>query len=230
MVKMTSQLSNAKNALSVLVLALVIALYLFANSNFFETDKIEWTGLAHLSPEQLDLFVDFPLTNVWRVDTRELVSLLKEHPWVETAKATWRWPNRLIVQVKERTPIAQTPTPGGWVFLDHEGGILPPTQAGAVYSLPIVTNCDLSSAEQLVAAARLITMIPTNLQDIISEWNAATRSFVTRTGTEILMGQPVDLEEKFILLEKILEDLAVRSEQAKRIDLRVPKSPVISIL
>ena len=227
---MTSQLSSTKNALSVLVLALVIALYLFANSNFFETDRIEWTGLSYLSPEQLDLFVGFTNTNVWRVDTRELCSLMLEHPRVEGAKAAWRWPNRLIVHIKERTPIAQTPTPGGWVFLDRDGGILPPTQTGVLYSLPIVTNCDLASPEQLVAAARLITMIPANLQDLISEWNVANRAFVTRGGTEILMGQPVDLEEKFILLEKILEDLTLRDQQATRIDLRVPKSPVISIL
>jgi hypothetical protein len=73
-------------------------------------------------------------------------------------------------------------------------------------------------------------MIPANLQDLISEWNVANRAFVTRGGTEILMGQPVDLEEKFILLEKILEDLTLRDQQATRIDLRVPKSPVISIL
>lgn len=227
---MTNELSSVKNALSVLVLALVIALYLFANSTFFETDKIEWTGLSYLSEDQLDLYVDFPVTNVWRVDTRELVSALMEHPWVETAKATWRWPNRVIVNVQERTPIAQMPTAGGWVLLDREGGLLPSTQAGVMYSLPIVTDLDIASSEQLVATARLICMIPAKLQGSISEWNVSNRSFVTRTGIEILMGQPVDLNEKFVLLEKILDDLSLRNEQARRIDLRVPKSPVISIL
>jgi cell division protein FtsQ len=226
----TNELSSVKNALSVLVLALVIALYLFANSPFFETDEIEWTGLTHLSAEQLDLYVEWSATNVWRVDTRELVSVVMGHPWVEQAKATWRWPNRLIVSVRERTPIAQMPISGGWVLLDRDGGLLPPTHSGVTFSLPIVTNLDIESSEQLVATARLICMIPVKLQGTISEWNAATRSFITRTGVEILMGQPVELDQKFVLLEKILEDLSLRNEKAKRIDLRVPKSPVISIL
>src|SRR5690554_2811893 len=112
---MTNELSSGKNALYVLVLALVIALYLFANSTFFETDKIEWTGLSYLSAEQLDLYIDFSLTNVWRVDTRELAATLMEHPWIEHATAKWRWPNRLTVSIQERTPIAQTPSEGGWV-------------------------------------------------------------------------------------------------------------------
>lgn len=227
---MTGELASAKNALYVLVLALVIALYLFANSTFFETDKIEWTGLSYLSAEQLDLYVDLPLTNVWRVDARELVATLMEHPWVETAKATWRWPNLVLVSITERTPLAQTPTAGGWVLLDRDGGLLPPTKAGSVYSLPIVTNLELASSEQLLATARLIGMIPASLQEYISEWNAANRSFITRGGTEILMGQPVELEEKFVLLERILEDLNRRNEHARRIDLRVPKSPVVSYL
>ncbi len=226
---MINEVSNGKNALYVLVLALVIALYVFANSTLFETDSLEWTGISYLGEDQLNQYVDLSLTNVWRIDGRELATSLMEHPWVDTVKVKWRWPNRILVQIQEKTPIAQMPTAGGWVLLDRQGAILPPLDAGVVYSLPIVTNCDLSSTEQLMATARLIGMIPITIQGVISEWNASTRSFVSRTGTEILMGQPVDLEEKFVLLEKILEDLALRNEHAKRIDLRVPKSPVINI-
>ncbi len=48
---MLDELSSVKNALAVLILALVVALYVFANSPYFETDQIEWTGLVQLSPE-----------------------------------------------------------------------------------------------------------------------------------------------------------------------------------
>ena len=57
---MLNELASVKNALSVLVLALVLALYLFANSPFFETDHIEWTGLVNLSSEQLDAHLNPP--------------------------------------------------------------------------------------------------------------------------------------------------------------------------
>ena len=221
---MLNELSSVKNALSVLVLALVVALYLFANSTFFETNQIEWTGLSHLSAEQLDAFLNMPVINVWRLDARSLAAQLTEHPWIESAKVTWRWPNRLIVRVQERFPIAQIPTDAGWVLLDKEGNILPLVQGATVYSLPVITNLDLEAKEQLIACARLITMIPQGLRESISEWNMQTRSFVTRAGVEILMGQPVELEEKFTLLGKIFEDLELRGQQPKRIDLRVPNT------
>lgn len=226
---MLNELASVKNALSVLVLALVVALYLFANSSFFETDQIEWTGLTHLSADQLNAYLDLPVTNVWRLDSRSLVAALREHPWIESATASWRWPNRVIVQVQERTPVAQVPMEGGWVLLDQEGRILPPLQGELAASLPIVTNLHLDVPEQLVATARLMGLIPPELQGSLSEWNAERRMFVTRSGVEILMGQAVDLEEKFLLLDKILADLESRNQQAKRIDLRVLKSPVVTL-
>lgn len=227
---MRSDISGGKTAISILILTSVLAFYLFANSDFFATDHVEWTGLIYLDREQLDTYLDFSTVNVWRLDTKELEALLLDHPWINDVSVVWRWPNRIVVSISERTPIAQIPSEMGWFLLDGQGNLLPPTQGGLVLPLPLVTNLDLTSKEQLVSTARLMTMIPSAVKPIISEWNVQTRSFVSRSGTEILMGPPVDLEEKFLLLEKIVDDLASRQEQAGRIDLRVPKNPVVSIL
>lgn len=227
---MRSDISGGKTAISILILTSVLAFYLFANSDFFATDHVEWTGLIYLDREQLDTYLDFSTVNVWRLDTKELEALLLDHPWINDVSVVWRWPNRIVVSISERTPIAQIPSEMGWFLLDGQGNLLPPTQGGIVLPLPLVTNLDLTSKEQLVSTARLMTMIPSAVKPIISEWNVQTRSFVSRSGTEILMGSPVDLEEKFLLLEKIVDDLASRQEQAGRIDLRVPKNPVVSIL
>lgn len=222
--------SGGKMAISVLVLITVIAFYLFANSPFFETGDVEWTGLVYLDSGQLDAYLDFPCTNVWRMDTGELELVLGDHPWIQTASVSWRWPNRVIVLVEERVPLAQVPSSTGWFLLDGEGNLLPPTQGGVVYPLPIVTNLDLESGELLLATSRLLTMIPSSLKTTVSEWNVQTRSFVSRSGTEIVFGAPEDLEEKFLLWERILDDLAANSQRAQRIDLRVPKNPVVTIL
>lgn len=220
--------ASVKTATSVLIIALVITLYLFANSPFFETDTIEWSGLDYLSAEQLDVYLDLAVINVWRLDSRAMTANLEQHPWVDTVKITWRWPNRILIRVEERLPLAQIPTVGGWLLLGREGQILPPTQGNRFHTLPVITNLDVDSLEQRLAAARLMNSIPATVLPLISEWNAATRSFVTRSGVEILLGQPVDLEDKFLLLSRILDDLASRGERASKIDLRVPKSPVVS--
>jgi cell division protein FtsQ len=222
--------SGGKTAISILVLAVALVFYLFANSAFFEADRVEWTGLVYLDQAQLDVYLDFSTVNVWRLNTKELETVVLEHPWIEGARVIWRWPNQVIISVTERTPVAQIPGQVGWFLLDREGNLLPAIQGDLVLPLPVVTNLDLGSKEQLVSTARLMTLIPPALKPIISEWNTQTRSFISRSGTEILIGSQVDLEEKFLLLEKIVDDLASRQEQARKIDLRVPKNPVVSIL
>lgn len=222
--------SAGKMALSVIVLVAVLAFYLFANSPFFETDYVEWTGLRYLDQEQLNIYFAFPSTNVWRMNTTELKAILLEHPWIEKAEIRWRWPNRVIISVQEKMPLAQVPGPGGWFLLDKAGSLLPASAEDLVYPLPIVTNLPLDSDELLVITARLIGKMPESLNGIISEWNVATRSFITRSGTEILFGAPEEIEEKYILLERILDDLAERQEQAAKIDLRTLRNPVVSIL
>lgn len=227
---MRSEICSKKTAVSILVLTTVLAFYLFANSEFFETDQVEWKGLIYLDQEQLDVYLGFTTVNVWRLDTKELEVLLLEHPWIKFAQVVWRWPNRVVISIQERHPIAQLPSDVGWFLLDDQGNILPSIRGDLVLPLPIVTNIELASKEQLVSTARIITMIPEGIKPLISEWNGETRSFISRSGTIILMGAPVDLEEKFVIWGKIVDDLAIENHQAERIDLRVPKNPVVSIL
>ena len=126
--------------------------------------------------------------------------------------------------------MAQVPIEGGWVFLDREGQLLPPMENRLLPDLPIVTNVDLEVREQLMATARLITLIPAHILPSISEWNAQERVFVTRSGVEIAIGEPVELADKFALLEQILQDLQARGERPERIDLSVLKTPVVTLV
>ena len=220
--------STSKSAFYFLMLLIVIAIYLFFNSPLFETDHLEWTGLVFLDEEQLNAFAEFSPVNVLRLDTRKLAKHIEKHPWVDGARVRWRWPNRVQVVVTERRPLAMIPVKEGWFLLDPEGNLLPPPKGIAIYTLPLVTHMDVDSVEQLKTTARLLRSIPPGLEDYISEWNVQTTSFISREGTQIVIGDQTGLDEKFALLELILEDLAVQGVTASKIDLRIPKSPVVT--
>jgi len=220
--------TEGRGVISVLIVAVVVAFYLLCNSSFFETDQIEWTSLNYLRPHQLDAFLEFSPINVWRLDSRELKAALLEHPWIVSANVRWRWPNRIIVDVVERKPIAQLSSSQSWFLLDGEGRLLPPPVGTLDGSLIVVTNINVESTEQLVSTARLISSIPDNLMGYLAEWNWDKRAFITDAGTEVLIGTSVDLEQKFLLLERILADLAQRGEHATRIDLRIANNPVVT--
>lgn len=216
-----------KNTVSVIVCLVVLGIYAFLNSQLFLTDRLEWTGLTYIQQEELVKLSEFTPKNVLRVDSRSLAVRLEQHPWVDSADVKWSWPNQLTVHIEERRPLALIPISESWYLLDQQGNLLPPPLGVSIYSLPLVTNVDTQSTEQLRSIARLLFRIPQDLWESISEYNASTRQLITRQGTRVALGELQDLSDKFALLRAILDDLSLQGETAKQINLEVPRNPVV---
>jgi len=140
----------------------------------------------------------------------------------------WRWPNRIIVDVVERKAIAQLSSSQSWFLLDGEGRLLPPPVGTLDGSLLVVTNINVESTEQLVFNRPLNQFHSRQSNGLSCRVELGQRAFITDAGTEVLIGTSVDLEQKFLLLERILADLAQRGEHATRIDLRIANNPVVT--
>ncbi|NMB38184.1 MAG: FtsQ-type POTRA domain-containing protein [Firmicutes bacterium] len=216
-----------RRIISIVITILVLAVFSFLNSSFFLAEELEWEGVKYLNIHQLSARTSFVPQNVFRVDQTALVKQVSEHIWVKSADVRWRWPNRLIVNVVERNPIAMVPIDDSWFLLDDEGVLLPFTTAFAEYSLPLITKVELNDSDTFETIARFLSSIPLGLYEYLSEWNAQEQILVTRDGTQVLFGDLRDLNVKFMTLELILGDLASRNATARRIDLRVLNSPVI---
>lgn len=218
-----------RNVVAVLVCIVVSGVYLFFNSSMFIADSLGWEGNYYLSADELDILLDFEPTNVMRIDGNAITTKLQEHPWVDSALMRWRWPNEIMIEVQERKPLALVPVQESWYLLDREGNLLPPPLGINMYTLPLVTNVDTESVEQLRSTARVLGHIPERLWNSISEWNGQSRTLVSRDGTQILIGESQDLDLKLEIMELIFDDLASQNKHARRIDLRVPTSPVVTL-
>lgn len=218
-----------RTSLAFLIVALVISGYLFLNSDYFTAAALEWTGLVLLEEEQLNEYIGFQPTNVLYLDKGQLVRRLEEHPWVEKASVKWAWPNRIAVTVEERLPLAWVRRGSDVYVLDKNGALMTPPRQLPVLELPEVVNAAVDSSAQLKAAARVLTAVPPSIVGILAKWDAGTRSLVTKSGVEILIGDLESLEAKFVLLEELWKDLASQGAEPLVIDLRVPKSPVVRL-
>ncbi len=217
-----------RSIISVIVCLLILASYMFLNSSYFHTEQLAWTGLQYLAEDELFAHTSFSPQNVMRVDTKAMANQLVEHPWVRSVEVHWGWPNKLLVEVVERRPLAMVPINESWFLLDEDGLLMPPPLGIHLHSLPLVTQINPESREELAQTARLLVSIPLELIEFISEWNGVERILITRQGTHILLGESRELEAKFKLLQLILDDLASQGLVARRIDLRVVQSPVVT--
>lgn len=104
---------------------------------FFHVDEVEVRGLRFMSEEAVvDLLALEPETSVWS-DAALWIDRLLAHPLLKEADVMRRPPNRLLVSVTERTPIALAPTPT-LEPIDAEGVRLPLDPAEYRLDLPVI--------------------------------------------------------------------------------------------
>jgi cell division protein FtsQ len=167
--------------------------YLMHDSRFVvgTSDDIQIDGAPHLTRDQvLNVFGSDLERNIFRMSLTERRADLERLPWVEHATVMRLLPNRIRVQITERTPVAFV-RQGTQIGLVDAGGMLldmPPDAAGDPhYSFPVLTG--LSAADPLsTRAARM---------EIYEQFMRAlddTSEHLTDSVSEVDVSEPEDVK------------------------------------
>jgi len=107
---------------------------------------IEIAGAAHASRAQIERVFAIDLgRSVYLLPLSERRDALRSVDWVRDASIARLWPNRVVVRVEERKPVAfLTLAPARFGLIDEDGVILPP--AADRFTLPVLTGVRTSDA------------------------------------------------------------------------------------
>ena len=110
---------------------------------------LQISGAAHASrPAIQKIFADDEGASVYLIPLTERRDAVREVPWVREASVARVWPNRVIVRVQERTPVAFVRLNSSrFGLIDAEGVILP--QATDRFKLPVLAG--VRSSDSVVA-------------------------------------------------------------------------------
>jgi len=150
-----SSVSRLRIAIRVVVFALVAggALYAFHEVEQFlirdprfalaGTDgvpELEIRGAAHASKRAIrSAFREDSGRSVYLMPIGDRRATLREVDWIKDAAVARVWPNRVVVNIAERTPVAfVTLAPSRFGLIDEDGVILPP--ATDRFHLPVLTG------------------------------------------------------------------------------------------
>lgn len=112
------------------------------------SSTLEIRGAAHASARALEgAFREDSGRSVYVMPLSDRRSALRNVDWVKDAAVARVWPNRVFVNVSERTPVAfVTLAPARFGLIDEEGVILPP--ATDRFHLPVLTGVRRDDAPQ----------------------------------------------------------------------------------
>jgi cell division protein FtsQ len=101
---------------------------------------VEITGANHASPGAIEaVFAEDRARSVYVIPLSARRTTLQTVDWVKDASVARLWPNRLVVQVSEREPVAFVPLRRARYGLIDADGVILPLAAGD-FALPVLTG------------------------------------------------------------------------------------------
>ena len=118
------------------------------------SDEIEMSGLSNVTRSQVMEVMGGDIgRNIFFISLDERQKNLQQIPWVESASVMRFAPNRIRIQIQERTPVAFVRV-GSKVLLTDAGGTLMDLSSKKKYSFPVIIG--VNAAEPLsTRAARM---------------------------------------------------------------------------
>jgi cell division protein FtsQ len=188
------------------------------------------SGAAHASVRSIEnVFADDYGRSLYLVPLDERLTTLRAVDWVRDASIARVWPNRIMVNVTERTPVAfVTLPPSRFALIDAEGVILP--TAKDQFNLPVLRGVKTSdSLESRAKSVARMSRLLTDLGDAakeISEIDIADPENVAISKphqghvVKLLLGDR-DFARRFQTFQNHVSEIDERVPGAKVLDLRL---------
>ena len=200
-------------ALGIFVLLVSVLLVLLASPIFAARD-IEISGATYTDAQLLESVTEsLRGSSVLTADLDGARRRLEGDPWVRQARLNWYLPDRIVIEIDERTPVA-------WFVgvdnrarvVDFDGRVIEvldgqPTELIKIEGVgPNLAPGTLPSAVYQ-AAAQLAVSLPDDMRrrtDYITVGGPETLGFVLKSGTTINLGAPVDVRNKLTAVATLL--------------------------
>lgn len=203
-------------AIGGVVLLVVGALAVFASS-LFAVDEVVVQGAVYTEPDKLQAVID-DMTGepILLVDTLRAERQLEQIPWVERAQVSTDFPHTVLIDIRERVPLASfVGSDGRYRVIDRDGRVLdvmdgqpadyllitgpaPDTEPGGLAGAPF------ASAAQLVGALPAeIRAVTTNVS---VDASTGDLGLMLQPAIEVNLGGTVGLDGKLARLLQLTRD------------------------
>jgi cell division protein FtsQ len=115
---------------------------------YFAIAQVELSGNRRLSREEVLQWAEVADgDSVWDAPPVQVRARLLQHPWIEGVSAIREFPRRLVVRVRERTPVAIAALDGRLHYVDRGGHVLGALSDEDSRDFPIITGLDIADTK-----------------------------------------------------------------------------------
>ena len=199
---------------------------------YFRVREVQVEGGQKIPKETLlSLTAVEGMPNLFSVELKEVVKRLESHPWIEQVQVKKVFPNKILIQVEEKKPMAIIQL-GELYYIDTKGEIFSPVGERDEYNYPYLTGLtrqvlekDPAEAKRMINKAleflRVVHQekIPPleEISEVHMEKAFGIQCFTKAEGVEVKLGWE-EFGEKLKRLSLIWSDLRKKGCSAVSID------------
>lgn len=212
-------------------------------SDLFRINQVEVAGNTRLSKDQIVALSDIEYgVNTFNLDLDMIGHKIEENPWIEEARVQRIFPRKVLVTLKERTPVAIINL-GYLYYLDNQGEIFKVLDGRDNLDFPIITGFDYEKAQghdpEYVKKLQIIVALIdelkkhdvvglTQVSEIHHGKDGGLTMFTLNGGVEIKLGWN-GFAAKIDRLERIYSKLQPKLNLLDYIDLNVDEKVIVRI-
>ncbi len=115
---------------------------------FFQVREVEIVGCRKIEEEALrSLALKEGMANLFAIRLKEVAKRVESHPWIDHVVVRKVFPNKIVIQVGERKPIAILQLDELY-YIDAEGTIFSSVENGDGYNYPFLTGLTRQALER----------------------------------------------------------------------------------
>jgi cell division protein FtsQ len=226
--------SLALSGIGIMAVLLIMGYLYLISHPYFAIREITVRGCKELTEQEiLSLAAVKTRQNIFAISLRDVQKKIMVNPWIKDANVGRELPNRLIIDLRERTAVSLVKKDNSFYLMDINGVTFKKLEMNDEMDLPILTGYQGTDKDAQVLMGRTLGLLrylstATDFPNIknISEINGNGRfglSVFTNTGLWLHLGFD-NYENKFRRLPPVMVDLERRYQKKEHlyIDLSDP--------
>lgn len=225
-----------RRALFVLgLLAAIVGAVALYRSPLLRVQEVEVVGATNVSPEQVAALADLDGASMFSAPLDDAEARIVALPFVQAVQASRRWPNKVRIEVVERTPWGYWDLAGTSYVIDSEGTVLPGVKPaeGAPVIHDLGDPADLSPGDfvdrdAVRLARKLLKSVPKRLTLDILRFEYTPEkglSLVTDAEYRVVMGDGQNVDYKLAVWTAVEEEMGRAAMAGHVLDLRFRDRP-----
>jgi cell division protein FtsQ len=139
------------SAVSIIVAGMIYGYIFTISSSYFQIKEVIVNGCKEITEKEILSYAAIkPSQNLLAINLGTMTRRIESNPWVKEVSIGREFPNRLIINLQERTAVALVKRDNGFNLLDVDGVVFKKHEKNDEVDIPVLNGCSSDDNESVI--------------------------------------------------------------------------------